>query len=64
MICNFEVYETKFCQYEYLAPELEAALKSGNRLPSNAAEIGRVDKAEKMSKIFLECGASHGSSLG
>ena len=38
VICNFEVYETKFCQYEYWAPELEAALKSGNRLPSNAAE--------------------------
>ena len=27
-------------------------------------EIGRVDKAEKMSNFFLECGASHGSSLG
>ena len=26
--------------------------------------IGRVDKAEKMSKKILECGASHGSSLG
>ena len=26
--------------------------------------VGRVDKAEKMSKKILECGASHGSSLG
>ena len=26
--------------------------------------VGRVDKAEKMSNFFLECGASHGSSLG
>ena len=28
------------------------------------AKLGRVDKAEKMSKKILECGASHGSSLG
>ena len=26
--------------------------------------LGRVDKAKKISKFFLECGASHGSSLG
>ena len=26
--------------------------------------VGRVDKAEKNVKIFLECGASHGYSLG
>ena len=48
MICNFEVYETKFCQYEYWAAELEAALKIISQAMQLRAEAG--GKARRMKK--------------